>query len=232
MKAKAGTPRRWQNNAYLTGFCAGTAILACIVALPGGEKFQAKGPMNTGHETLACSSCHRVSQGSFRQQIQANLRYALELRKTPVEFGRKPVGNEQCLDCHNRPNDRHPVYRFLEPRFAKTREALHPHRCVSCHAEHNNKRVTLADGGYCVNCHKDTKLKKDPLDVSHATLIEQKRWNSCLGCHDFHGNHIMKTERSVEKAIPSDKIRTYFDGGPSPYGTSLYYKSKKEGQGG
>lgn len=231
MNAKAGNPRKRQNLAYWLGACLGLAILM-FNALPAGEQFHAKGPLNTGHETLSCAACHQNAAGSFRQQIQANLRYALGQRDAPVDFGRKPVGNEACLGCHERPNDRHPVYRFLEPRFAQARDKLRPHQCASCHAEHNGKRVTLAEIGYCVQCHKDTKLRKDPLDVSHADLIAGKRWDTCLGCHDFHGNHIMKTEKSVEKVFPPEKIRAYFDGGTSPYGSARHHKAKKEAENG
>ena len=231
MMSKVGGPRKRQYLAYLAGAFLGLAVLAFTV-LPAGESSHAKGPMDTGHEKLACTDCHRNAPGSFRQQIQANLRYFLGQRETPVAFGRLPVGNENCLACHERPNDHHPVYRFLEPRFAKVREKLHPHACVSCHAEHQGRRVTLAETGYCVHCHKETRLRKDPLDVSHEKLIVLKLWDSCLGCHDFHGNHIMKTERSVEKATPVEKIRAYFEGGPSPYGDARYHKAKKEGRDG
>ncbi len=187
--------------------------------------------MNTGHDKLACTTCHRDAPGSFRQQIQANLRYVFGRREASVSFGRLLVGNTDCMACHERPNDRHPVYRFLEPRFSQAREKLRPHQCVSCHAEHQGRRVTLAEIGYCVNCHKDTRLKKDPIDVSHADLIAGKQWDSCLGCHDFHGNHIMQVEKSVDKRTPTEKIRAYFDGGSSPYGTNLHYKAKQDGKG-
>ena len=147
-----------------------------------------------------------------------------------MDFGHQVVTNENCLACHERPNDRHPVYRFLEPRFLKAREALSPQFCVSCHAEHKGQRVTRTEIDYCVNCHKKTRLRKDPLDVSHERLIALKRWESCLGCHDFHGNHMMKTAKTVEAIIPAEKIRAYFQGGASPYGTERRYKAKKGGR--
>ncbi|MBZ0170170.1 hypothetical protein MELA_02430 [Candidatus Methylomirabilis lanthanidiphila] len=228
--AKAGGPRTWQNRAYLVGLCVGLGITAFTV-LRIGEWFHAKGPMNTGHSKLGCAACHKNAPGSFRQQIQANLRHAFGRRAVPAFFGRLPVGNADCMACHERPNDRHPVYRFFEPRFSQARETLRPHQCVSCHAEHKGRRVTLTAIDYCVNCHKDTRLKKDPIDVPHADLIARKQWDSCLGCHDFHGNHIMQIEKSVEKRTPPEKIRAYFDGGSSPYGTNLHYKAKQDGQG-
>lgn len=145
-----------------------------------------------------------------------------------VDFGRQDVSNENCLNCHERPNDRHPVYRFLEPRFVKAREDLSPHLCVSCHTEHKGQRVTLSDIGYCASCHQDTKIKKDPLDVPHDQLIARNEWESCLGCHDFHGNHQMVPTNKVEQIIAAEKIHTYFQGGPSPYGNDRYHKAKTE----
>lgn len=184
--------------------------------------------MNTGHEDLKCKSCHKPAPGTVRQQLQANLRYVLGLRETAADFGQQDVGNEICLGCHDRPKDRHPVYRFLEPRFAKAREQIQPQFCISCHLEHQGKRVTREESGYCVNCHKETKLKKDPINISHEQLIAQDRWESCLGCHDFHGNHVMKTKRVVEEAWSPERVRAYFGGGPSPYPKELYYNAKKE----
>jgi hypothetical protein len=219
-------PRR-KPVAYRVGIAIG--LSACVLlSTSAGERYLAHGPMNAGHEDIACEGCHRPAPGTLRQQIQAGIRFTLGLRGTPADFGYRPVGNESCLDCHERPNDRHPVYRFLEPRFAKAREAVRPHLCVACHAEHRGGRVTIAQLGYCENCHRETRLRKDPLDVSHAQLILLKLWDSCLRCHDFHGNHMRKAERTVEQLIPLETIRRYFDGGPSPYGEARYHKAKKE----
>lgn len=219
--------RKPQHQAYKLGIIIGLISLA-VLLLPDYDNFHAHGPMNSGHDTIKCESCHQDAPGSYRQQIQANLRYALGLRKRIAHFGHQAVSNENCLSCHERPNDRHPVYRFLEPRFLKARENLGPQQCVSCHIEHKGQRVTLPEIGYCVNCHKQTKLRKDPLDVPHDRLIALKRWESCLGCHDFHGNHLMKTSKTVEQIIPAEKIRAYFQGGPSPYGDERRYTAKKE----
>lgn len=219
--------RKRQHLAYRLGIAVGLIGLA-VLSSPGYDKFHVRGPMNSGHESLKCEACHQDAPGSLRQQIQANLRYALSLREHAADFGHKDVTNENCLACHERPNDRHPVYRFLEPRFLKAREALSPQFCVSCHAEHKGQRVTRTEIDYCVNCHKKTRLRKDPLDVPHERLIVLKRWESCLGCHDFHGNHLMKTAKTVAVIIPAEKIRAYFQGGASPYGTERRYKAKKE----
>jgi Cytochrome c3 len=224
---KSTTTRKPQYLAYALGVIIGLLGLAVLLT-PANDKFHVRGSMNSGHDTLKCVSCHQDAPGSLRQQIQANLRYALRLRERLADFGHQDVGNENCLTCHERPNDRHPAYRFLEPRFLKAREALKPQFCDSCHTEHKGQRVTRAEIGYCVNCHKKTKLRKDPLDVPHDRLIALKRWESCLGCHDFHGNHIMKTKKTVDQVIPTEKIRAYFRGGKSPYGEDRHFKAKKE----
>lgn len=220
-------PRKRQHRAFAIGGSVGLISLM-LLFLPGYEQFHVRGPMNAGHEKVQCASCHQEAPGTLRQQIQANLQFILARRGRPADFGHKAVGNENCLHCHERPNDRHPVYRFLEPRFVKAREHISPERCVSCHAEHNGRRVTLEEIGYCSNCHKKTKLRKDPLDVPHDKLIVLKRWDSCLGCHDFHGNHIRQTPTKVEQIMPPEKIVAYFNGGASPYGKQRHYKAKKE----
>ena len=68
---------------------------------------------------------------------------------------------------------------------------------MSCHREHQGVRVTLTEIGYCRHCHEETRLKRDPLDVSHEALIKAKEWDSCLGCHDFHGNHRMTVRKQL-----------------------------------
>lgn len=203
-----------------------------IVTYPGVEILDFTGPMEVfafaNHGLQRSGMCSELAYPmevlaakpgpittSCDLQIIANLRYALGLRKRIAPFGHQTVSNENCLSRHERPNDRHLVYRFLEPRFLKARENLGPQQYVSCHTEHKKQRVTLSEIGYCVNCHKQTKLRKDPLDVPHDLLIALNHWESCLGCHDFHGNHIMKTSTTVEQIIPAEKIRAYFQGGLS-----------------
>lgn len=138
-------------------------IFAVLVLLaPQNERLHALGPMTVGHESMNCKTCHTDSQGTIRQQVQANVRYFFRLRQSPVDFGKKEVTNDTCLTCHSRPNERHPVYRFNEPRYAQVRAELAPQNCVSCHLEHNGKRVTQPDITFCSSCHKETKLKNDP----------------------------------------------------------------------
>ena len=218
--------RRRQN----IGFGAGSLVaLACLVILfwPGQERWHQSGPMNTGHEMLNCTACHKPAPGAIRQQLQVNVRAALGLRKSAVDFGLQAVGNDTCLTCHNRANDRHPVFRFLEPRFAEARVQLQPQFCGACHQEHTCQRVTV-EPTFCVQCHQETKLNNDPISISHRQLIAAQKWDSCLGCHDFHGNHVMQTETDVAKGFTRQQILDYFAGGPSPYPTERYYPAQRE----
>lgn len=211
------------------GYGVGTLLAVAIVgllSLPGEQKLLAKGLMNTGHENLQCRSCHQSAVGTFRQQLQANVKYWLGQRSEEADFGYTPVTNETCLDCHTRPNDRHPVSRFLEPRFSQARQNIQPQLCNSCHSEHNHRRVT-STLTYCVECHQNLQAKNDPLSPSHAQLIAEKRWSSCLTCHDFHGNHIYEVPKDGNKAIPLEKIESYFAGSSSPYSDKKYYQPKR-----
>ena len=204
--------------------CIGPAILFW----PGTEPFHRRGPMIPGHETLSCQSCHLPAPGTMRQQIQANLRYWAGLRTTAAPFQHLPVTNETCLACHLRPRDNHPVYRFTEPRFAAARVALQPQFCTSCHGEHQGARVT-SNSTFCVNCHAELTLKTDPLvDTSHAALIAAEDWDSCLTCHDFHGNHVMPQKVRRVEQIPLTAVLAYFQKAPSPYGEQRFYQAKKE----
>lgn len=229
MEKKTTRPRRLQLLAYWLGALLGLLSLGLLM-LPANDKLHALGVMNSGHDTLHCDACHQDAPGSTRQQIQANVNYLLGRRDVAADFGHLAVTNGSCLYCHERSNDRHPVYRFLEPRFSKARAILHPEQCVSCHTEHKGLRVTLTEIGYCVNCHKNTRLRKDSLDITHEQLIALKRWDSCLGCHDFHGNHLIKAPKLLAQMIPPEKVRAYFQGGVSPYGDDVRFKAKKEVQ--
>ncbi len=193
---------------------------------PSYERYHAPGTANSGHEKLQCAECHIRTQGTVRQQIQANVRHWLGLRNNSVYFIYQPVGNRECLACHERPNDNHPAHRFLEPRFKKAREKIGAHSCTSCHREHQGVRVTIRSD-YCVNCHEALKMKNDPLDIAHATLISDNRWITCLGCHDFHGNHIMQLMTKIDGVISYGEISHYFNGGPSPYSQQKHYSAKR-----
>lgn len=226
LKFKINPRRKRQFFGFITG-----AILAVtaysILLWPGNEDLVSLGPMNTGHENLKCADCHTKARGSTLQQLNANIAYLFGLRKKAVPFGIEDVDNTKCKNCHDRPNDRHPVHRFLEPRFAEVRQAIHPETCESCHREHNNVRLVIKDTGYCQNCHSDTKLNDDPLDIPHTELIKEGRWTTCLQCHDFHGNHEMITPVAMKDTIPIQKIREYILGGMSPYSDKKKYTATK-----
>ena len=57
----------------------------------------------------------------------------------------------------------------------------------------------------------------DPITPSHAELLESDSWETCLQCHDFHGNHIAEVPLNLSEAIETEAILHYLDGGPDPY---------------
>lgn len=185
----------------------------------------AHGPLIAAHDGVACVACHSKTPGTVRQQVQAQVRYVLGLRETPVDFGYAAVQSDQCLACHARPNERHPIYRFREPRFAAAVQKVEARSCLGCHSEHHPQTVT-ASPMVCQACHGDLLVKNDPVDVSHVTLVAQENWSSCLGCHDFHGNHAFKAPSKLAKALPEQAIWAYFQGGADPYGHPKLYEGK------
>lgn len=203
-----------------TGLVLGAITVACLSA-PGLEHLHAPGPMNTGHAGIACEGCHREAPGTVRQQLQAAARDVTGLHAGAVDVGFQAVTSDACTTCHERPDDRHPGSRFLEPRFAEVRAALHPEQCTACHREHAGVRVTIAEPTYCRHCHGELVVERDPIDVPHADLVAAERWETCLGCHDYHGNHAFPPPARLDDARPLPQLRAYFDGGPSPYGPPL-----------
>lgn len=191
------------------------------------QQWSSPGPMMVGHEKLLCNDCHRPEGGSMRQQIQANVKYWLQQRQHGAYFQFRPVTNTQCLACHERPNEHHPVQRFNEPRFSEVREKLHPELCTACHQEHQGKRVTQQSTEFCQHCHDRFALKHDTLRPSHQTLVDEKRWSSCLGCHDFHGNHEMKLAVEIDHTIAPSAIANYFNGADSPYPGKRIHSAKE-----
>ena len=216
MKFTISRKRKRQTIGLLAGLALSLVALT-VLMLPSNEDLVSLGPMNTGHEDLECIDCHLKAQGTAMQQLQTNFMYFIGQRKTPVDFGHYDVDRTKCLACHERPNDRHPVHRFEEPRFADARKAIMPTKCESCHMEHQGVRLTINTTGFCVNCHADLEMTDDPLDIPHVTLIQQEQWSTCLQCHDFHGNHQMKAATAMKDTIPLEKIKAYFAGMEDPY---------------
>lgn len=225
MKISRKRRRQW------IGFGVGiflTTVTYIVLSVPSNEQFLSKGPVNTGHQDLHCESCHTPAKGNIFQQLQANIMYSVGMRKSEADFGTSNVDNKKCLDCHDRENDRHPLHRFTEPRFVQARKDLGVTYCESCHLEHNGVRLTQVDIGYCKSCHEDTEMKEDPLEISHKQLIAQGQWNTCLQCHDFHGNHIHHVAESLNDTIPIKVVQEYFDGGKSPYSDKKKFKPLTE----
>ncbi len=203
-----------------------TLLGVIVLFTDQADHLVAHGPIQAGHENVDCVGCHIPSAGSYRQQIQANILYAIGQRETPVDFGYAPVASAQCLDCHERKYERHPIYRFREPRFAKALETVNATSCLGCHSEHNDQRA-FVEIDYCKACHADLIVKNDPIDVPHKTLLAQDSWGTCLGCHDFHGNHPVKAPLKIQEAHSIEDIRAYLNAGPSPYGDIKSYKAKE-----
>ena len=221
--------KKWrrQRAGYHAGLVSGLLVVAFLY-LPENERLHAPGPMNTGHENLKCAYCHRSAAGSLRQQLQAKARHVLGLRDHGAVLGLRPVGNEACLSCHERPEDSHPVFRFLEPKYTEAREKIRPHLCTSCHLEHTGRRATVAMT-FCRHCHEDLKLRKDPVSISHEQQVKKERWDLCLRCHDYHGNHRMKVEKKILFSHDKTEIGRYLAGGTeSPYSRHKRYKARKK----
>ena len=209
-------------------------IVAAILALIGigllvqvdFERWRLPGPFNPGHEDLACKECHIEAKGTVRQQLQANMQYWLGERKTGADYYYHKIDNNNCLACHNKDNDLHSSYRFNEPRFSKIREEIHPELCISCHKEHAGQRITQFKITDCQLCHKELVLKNDSITVPHDELIEREDWHTCLGCHDYHGNHDMLIEKTVGRAIKKQKLINYFNNAEHPYSGPVITKAK------
>ena len=211
---KSLTPE--QRRAYRWGLIA-AAIGGVLLLFPGREFWHAAGPHNVGHSNVACNECHAPAPGNFAGQTIDILLHAVGMSDSATFFVYAPAGNEQCLDCHTNPDDRHPVAKFLEPEFAEARQAAGVQSCVNCHQEHLGVRVSVTRR-VCQHCHQDTVLDDDPVDIPHNTLIDDQRWETCLGCHDFHGNHDRNVPKLMSEVLTEEQIQQYLDGGLSPYG--------------
>lgn len=223
-----GNPlRRRQYIGSLVGIVLG---LICYVLLPlkSTEDFLSLGPMNTGHEDLSCVACHTPAKGNVFQQVQANIAHTFGARKSGVDFGTKNVDTKKCLECHDRPNDRHPTHRFLEAKYQDAIAKIDATQCETCHREHNDTRVVLPEATFCVNCHYDLEVVNDPIDVPHSKLIAEKQWSTCLQCHDFHGNHIYKVATKMKDTLSLAKIDAYLKGGEDPFSKKKKYMPLSE----
>lgn len=215
--------RMYARKGYFIGLLLVFFILL-ILNFSYAHQWRMPGPLNTGHEKLECNECHELAESSFRQQVQANMDFLFGERKSMVSFNFSTPNNKDCLSCHEREDDNHPVYRFNEPRFYDARKVIAPQYCNSCHKEHSGVRVS-SDINNCQYCHDDIEVKNDPLDISHADIIALKNWHTCLACHDFHGNHIMQVATKIKDMKSQKMIEDYFLGGKNPYSEKKHEQS-------
>jgi len=224
---KIGALRQRQVIGILSGTLIG--ILICILLTnETNEEYLSIGPMNVGHGAFSCITCHSAANGNLWQQLQSNLQYSIGLRENSAEFGTVDVDTKKCLACHDRDNDRHPTHRFLEPKFRDAVKKINTTDCITCHSEHQNKRITIKNTNYCMRCHEDLTIENDPLDISHENLILNKEWQTCLQCHDFHGNHEYRIQEKLQDTIPLKVLKEYFDGGENPYGSKKKFVALSE----
>ncbi|MDO5969107.1 cytochrome c3 family protein [Flavivirga aquimarina] len=219
---KVGSLRKRQFIGGIAGVIIGFSVFYFLTLESAGE-YVSIGPMNTGHQELSCVACHADARGNLMQQIQSNISYAVGSREEGVDFGTEDVTVDNCLQCHDRPNDRHPNYRFSEPRFKEAVKKIDARTCITCHSEHHEERVSVTSIDYCINCHQDLVVENDPLDISHKDLITKEEWFTCIQCHDFHGNHKYEVPTKLKDTIPMKVIQAYFAGGEDPFGTDKKY---------
>nr|VFK15457.1 MAG: Cytochrome c3 [Candidatus Kentron sp. LFY] len=228
MNKKSNRKARARYKIWAYYIAGGAISLAFVLVLlhPDYSYLHVNGPMNTGHDELACDDCHKSERGDLRQQLQANVQYLLGNRSKPVAVGYRAVNNYDCLYCHARPNDRHPVSRFFAPRFRDARERIQPQYCVTCHLEHTGRRVT-GSVSYCEVCHEKIDIENDPISIPHRRLARDNDWESCLACHDYHGNHKMEVTRDFDTRITRQTLQEYFAGeSDSPYAAQKFHKAR------
>lgn len=225
LSAAKAPARSFRFKAYVAGAVLAAAPL--LMLLPGLEAMRPHGHPNVGHEQLKCVACHAENSASTRQTLQAKVKHAVGLRQTGAVMGMQPVTSSTCVQCHANSDDRHAPNRFLEPRFEKARAETGAHQCVSCHREHSAVRVTAPSATYCVSCHQDMKVRDDKTSPTHDFLVRNKRWESCLQCHDYHGNHKWNAPLRLQDANTLDVLDKYLKGGPSPFG-AVIVKTKQD----
>ncbi len=177
----------------------------------------AKGPANPGHGGLECADCHDPAPGTVRQQVQAAVAFGLGLRETPPAVGRLPVSNQVCMDCHERRADLHPTHDFEEPKYFEERREIAADQCITCHKEHSGRHVANT-GQFCSTCHGDVGEIDKPIQPTHPELVAGERWDTCMRCHDYHGNHVREAPRTLGEAFDGRTVLRHLDSGAPLYG--------------
>jgi ferredoxin-NADP reductase/bacterioferritin-associated ferredoxin len=206
------------HQAYWVG-AALFLLIAFFFSSTTGQMLMTTGHPNVGHEALSCHECHTPSMGSTRQQAQALIQHWLNNR-TVVSWQYEPVNNDVCIRCHDRSNDVHAAHLFQESKYADIRDTLGPDRCVSCHHEHRGVLVTQTMT-FCQSCHQDMNFKNDalqpPNSPTHSDLVAQAQWDTCLGCHDYHGTHQWDSPTEFEQRIQASDVKSYLNGSQPLY---------------
>ena len=220
-------------HSYLLGSIA-ILVFICTHWLYNDTPFSTMGNTIRGHEQLHCADCHEESPGTVRQQIQAKIQFWLGNRGD-IAWQHSPINNKTCTDCHDQSDNVHASHLFLESKYEAQRAEFAPEQCVSCHQEHRNNRVNIQSMTFCSECHNDMQLETDslkpPSSPTHDELVQANDWSSCLGCHDYHGNHIRETPIMYSERIPIQDIRTYIHNGNAIYGTNtLHPATTNKGQ--
>ena len=83
-------------------------------------------------------------------------------------------------------------------------------------------------GNYCTNCHQEFDIEDTLITPGHQTLADEDRFETCLQCHDFHGNHKYDVPTELNEAFALEDIETYLMGGPSPYGDDKHHADLEE----
>ena len=173
--------------------------------------------MNTGHDTSPASRVTCRAPGSVRQQLQAIAR-ALG-RGRPA--ARSTSASAPSPTRSARPATTAPT---MSPGVPLPRAALRrgprgdPSRAM--HVVPPRARRRARDRSptepTAATATRDLDVKNGSPRRLAPHARRGQRWDTCLGCHDFHGNHGLSHRPARRRDRPA-AIQTYLDGGPSPY---------------
>ena len=61
---------------------------------------------------------------------------------------------------------------------------------------------------------------------THAQLKEEEAWETCMSCHDFHGNHMTEIPNRLQDGISTEALLDYMDGGSDPYSEEKHHTAQ------